>query len=109
MKQLKQYRFFDTPTQTISLKLSEKILERLKKEISKKENKNMSLWIECFVNDYTNTHIFNVVLPGKRKYKDEIFIKKTFTFSRDFVIKLKNSKNMSFYVESILTKFFALK
>lgn len=100
----KQYRHDgkDKNYQTISLTLSPKIIKFLDEKIKTLENKNMSAFIE---NAGLN---FKTDFQERREYGKKPK-RKTFTFSTDFIKKIKNTGNMSMAVESAIIKKFNLK
>ena len=95
---IKKYRSSDKNYKTISLTIDEKVFIKLEKAVQKTKEKNMSMLIERLV--------FNAdmkIMPKRRK-KIIYPVKKTFTFSEEFVSKIKKSNNMSLFIEKILNK-----
>jgi len=95
---IKKYRSSDKNYKTISLTIDEKVFIKLEKAVQKTKEKNMSMLIEKLV--------FNAdmkIMPKRRK-KIIYPVKKTFTFSEEFVSKIKKSNNMSLFIEKILNK-----
>lgn len=101
----KRYRssFNDIIYKTISLTLNEKLVEKIKKEVEKTEDKNMSRFIEETV------HGSKIIEMPVRRESKSFPVKKTFTFSDTFVKEIKKSGNMSLFIENVLTKKFNLK
>ena len=92
---------------TISLMLTEKTIDELAHKAANSDNKNMSEIIESTVRNYISKNK-NIEIPARKPYFS-FPVKKTFTFSPDFVKIIKNSKsNMSTYVDTVLQKAFSL-
>lgn len=102
----KRYRssVSDINYKTISLTLDKTLIKRIEKEVGKTEDKNMSKFIEELV--FNSKTIKDV--PARRKSKT-FPIKKTFTFTEEFVKTIKESGNMSLFVEKVLKRKFDLK
>jgi len=85
---------------TISLTLNENVMRFIIKETQKTEHKNMSRFIEEI--------IFGSVIEGmpKRRAFKSFPVKKTFTFTEEFVTIIRRSGNMSLFIESVLNKKF---
>ena len=93
----------DITYKTISLVMSEPIYKKLEKAVNNETDKNMSRYIE------DNVTIKNFKTSYERRdYNKDSLIKKTFTFSEDFVKKIKETGNMSLAVETVLRKKFNL-
>lgn len=100
----KHYRHSDKSIEyvTTSLTLDTNLVEFIEKEMALREEKNMSKFIEENVNTGDKFDI-------EKKRKQKTFpVKKTFTFTKDFVEKIKPSGNMSLFIESSLIKTFEL-
>lgn len=93
----------DIVYKTISLTLDEDLMKALKTEVSKTEDRNYSQFIENAVKGAKKIEV-----PKRRKF-GTFPVKKTFTFTEDFVKKIKTSGNMSLYIEEVLSKKFQLK
>ena len=91
--------------ETISLTLNTQLIDFLNEKI-KNEDNNMSRFIEIHVSK-TLDKLKNKITIERRKYKT-FPKKKTFTFSTGFVKQIKESGNMSVFVDTILTKEFKL-
>lgn len=86
--------------QNISLTLEKKLILLIEEKLKDYENKNMSLFIE---ENVKNCRIKK--MPKRRKFKT-FPVKKNFTFSIDFVKKIKQSGNMSLFIEEKLIEIF---
>lgn len=95
---IKKYRSSNKKYQTISLTMTEKTFHLLEKKVNKTKDKNMSKFIEETV------FMAEIIDVPKRRKKIIYPLKKTFTFSEEFVKKIKKSNNMSLYIEKILNK-----
>ena len=94
----KQYRASgDNKYLTVSLKIDKDIIKKLEKAVSKEPDNNLSRYIEETVKGSPVKE-----MPVRRLYKT-FPIKKTFTFTEDFVKEIKPSGNMSLHIESILS------
>ena len=92
--------------QTISLKLDEKVLENLTAKVAETEDKNMSRFIEETM--LSAMEAFKIDIPKRREY-GSYPVKKTFTFSKNFITEVKKrNTNVSFFVDSMLAKAFNL-
>lgn len=98
----------DVNYKTISLTLDKNLVKRIEKEVGKTEDKNMSKFIEeiVFVTCYNSET--TITVPIRRKSKT-FPIKKTFTFTENFVKTIKESGNMSLFIEKVLKRKFDLK
>ena len=88
---------------TISLTIEKDVMRKIEKAVSKTSEKNWSQYIEVAMTDARVEE-----MPKRRKfgtYPD----KKTFTFSEDFVKKIKKSGNMSLFIEDFFAKKFKIK
>jgi len=101
---IKKYRKEETIYRTISLTLDLRLISELALRIQKESDQNMSRFIE---NKVTRLLKSSIKIQKRRSYKSYP-IKKTFTFTDEFVKKIKASGNMSMCVESILVKEFSL-
>jgi hypothetical protein len=81
---------------TISLTIEKNLLDIIDEKVNSTDEKNMSKYIEETVSGCPIEK-----MPKRRSFKT-FPIKKTFTFTKDFVKKIKKSGNMSLYIESIL-------
>ncbi len=91
----------DTKYKTKSLTLEKKVVHFLDNEVKKTEDKNMSKFIE------ENVKITKKipVMPKRRKF-GTFPIKKTFTFTEDFVKAIEVSGNATLFIEESLIKKF---
>jgi len=87
-------------TKTISFTFDKRLVESLEKIIAEEHDKNMSRYIEDTVSSLLP---FKGEVPDNRPYKSYPR-KKTFTFTEDFVSRIKTYGNMSLVVETILVK-----
>lgn len=94
----KRYRAAEKKNRiTISLTLDKTVLEYITWNAGQTHENNLSAFIE----DYCQK--FDVSLMPKRREFKTFPIKKTFTFSKEFVKKIKKSKNMSLWIDSCFT------
>jgi len=85
--------------------LDHDLVDFIEMEVKKEQDNNMSKFIE----DNVSENLSEIKeIKSKRKYKEKKTKKKTFTFTEDFVKKIKTSNNMSLAVENILIKKFNL-
>jgi len=103
---MKKYR--NIKTKTISLKLSKSLVDILDLKVTAHRNQNMSILIEEAASRAMLKYI-PVITTGKRKYNNDIYVKKTFTFSEEFVRQIKKTRNMSMCVELLLKYTFSQK
>lgn len=99
----KRYRSNKNSYKTITLTLGKEIINFLSDEVEKTSDKNMSRFIEDNLDSCSLEK-----MPKRRKFKTFPF-KKTFTFTEKFVKIIKESGNMSLFVEKKLTEKFNLK
>ena len=85
---------------TVSLKFNKDTYQRLEKAVSHSSLKNMSHYIE----ETLSSEKPEDLTSERRKY-GTIPVKKTFTFTEDFFNKIKQSGNMSLYVENAIQKY----
>lgn len=98
----KRYRtsVLDKKYKTISLTLDKKLVKKIEVEVNKTEDKNMSKFIE------ESLSVSKIKKMPLRRKTNSFPVKKTFTFSEEFVKKIKKSGNMSLFVEEVLQKTF---
>ena len=98
-KQKKFYRPKSGQLVTVSMTLSNAFVESIAAIIKNDPEQNMSNYIE----ENISPHLpYTPRLPSRRKY-GSYPIKKTFTFTKEFVDKLREYRNISILIESILS------
>lgn len=110
MKKEKQYlyrrRKLNNEAVSVSIKIYEKTLSALKKEVENKKNQSMSEIVENIVSKNISEKI-----SFDRKPRGCFPVRKTLTFSPDFVkalIKKTKNKNKSDFIDSALQKYFKI-
>lgn len=96
---MKKYRPSGVKYKTVSLKFEKETIEKLQKAVELHDHKNLSTFIEESIE---NDDVYDASVE-RRKYGSNP-IKKTFTFTEEFYNKIKQSGNMSNFVESSILK-----
>lgn len=94
--------------QTISLCLHQDIISFIENKIADEPDNNFSVFIEREITQYVEKKKIIVTPIEKKHAYGSGPIKKTFTFSPDFVFMLDKSGNRSLFVETMLRKKFNL-
>lgn len=84
---------------SLTIKLSQKCLKLAEKARTKQNTQNMSAFIEGYVRPYIGQHT-----PIRRPFGKYKLIKKTFTFTEEFIAGIRDCGNMSVYIEQELMK-----
>jgi metal-responsive CopG/Arc/MetJ family transcriptional regulator len=87
-------------TQTITM--SKIVFSAVNEIVEKESDKNMSRFIEETVRKHL-PYKNKKEIPKRRAYR-EYPVKKTFTFTHDFVSKIKEYGNTSIFIETVLKK-----
>lgn len=92
---------------TTSLTIGKDTVEFLEKELAKKENRNMSKFVEEIVTEELEKGK-KITIENKNRKPGTFPIKKTFTFTSKFYSNIKKAGNSSLFVETILKNKFNL-
>ncbi len=84
---------------SLTIKLSQKCLKLAEKASTEQNMQSMSAFIEGYVRPYIGQHT-----PIRRPHGKYKLIKKTFTFTEEFIAGIRDCGNMSVYIEQELMK-----
>lgn len=107
---MRQYRHDSKIYETKSLMLREHTVSEMQSRINELPGYTMSRFIEETVHDYlVNNSVDSDIIMVKRNAGEGKFIKKTFTFTKEFISEISSGHNMSGLVDFVLSEVFQSK